>query len=124
MEREEGASELTEHLVAITGASGTSLPAVLGRAANGVDSWEGLGLISGSTAKDIITALTAFINTYDRTNWIPMMRVEFRRRDSVSIGTSGDECTHGLQGKRTERGHAARRRCGGQPDTALNPSKQ
>ena len=59
MERDEGESELTEHLVAIT--SGTSLPAVLGRAANGVDSWDGLGLISGSlrpTAKDIITVLS------------------------------------------------------------------
>ena len=75
MERAEGASELTEHLAAITG--DTSLPAILGRASNGVDSWEGLGLISGSTAKDIITALTAFINAYDRANWIPMVRAEF-----------------------------------------------
>jgi len=75
MERDEGESELTEHLVAIT--SDTSLPAVLGRAANGVDSWDGLGLISGSAAKDIIMVLTSFINKYDRANWIPMMRAEF-----------------------------------------------
>jgi hypothetical protein len=72
VEREEGKSELTAHLVTIT--SRASLPAILGRAASGVDSWDGLGLISGSTAKDIITVLTAFINQYDRANW---MRVEF-----------------------------------------------
>ena len=75
MERAEGTSALTEHLTAITSAA--SLPAVLGRAANGVEPWDGLGLISGSTAKDIITVLTAFINKYDRANWEPMVRAEF-----------------------------------------------
>ena len=75
MERVEGTSALTEHLAAITSAA--SLPAVLGRAANGVEPWDGLGLISGSTAKDIITVLTAFINKYDRANWEPMVRAEF-----------------------------------------------
>ena len=75
MERAEGTSALTEHLAAIT--SVASLPAVLGRAANGVEPWDGLGLISGSTAKDIITVLTAFINQYDRANWEPMLRAEF-----------------------------------------------
>ena len=75
MERAEGTSALTEHLTAITSAA--SLPAVLGRAANGIEPWDGLGLISGSTAKDIITVLTAFINKYDRANWEPMVRAEF-----------------------------------------------
>jgi hypothetical protein len=51
---------LANHLSALTDSS-TSLPMVLAEATKGAAEWEGLGLLSGSSINDIVTALSLFL---------------------------------------------------------------
>ena len=53
-----------------------SLPVALARALAGEGAWEGLGLLSGSSIIDIVTALTLFCTQYGPGNWAALLRQE------------------------------------------------
>ena len=53
-----------------------SLPVAPARALAGEGAWEGLGLLSGSSITDIVTALTLFCAQYGPGNWADLLRQE------------------------------------------------
>ena len=53
-----------------------SLPVALARALAGDGTWEGLGLLSGSTTNDIVNSLTAFCQRYGPEGWPALLRRE------------------------------------------------
>jgi hypothetical protein len=62
------------HLSALS--DSTSLPMALAEATKGVTAWEGLGLLSGSSIKDIATALSLFCSEYGSSHWNELLRKE------------------------------------------------
>jgi hypothetical protein len=48
----------------------------LAEATKGATEWEGLGLLSGSSIKDIATALSLFCSEYGSSNWNELLRKE------------------------------------------------
>jgi hypothetical protein len=78
---------LATHLSALT--DSTSLPrAALAEATKGATEWEGLGLLAGSSIKDIATALSLFCSEYGSSHWNALLRKELPdalpRRDGLS----------------------------------------
>ncbi len=53
-----------------------SLPVALARALAGEGTWEGLGLLSGSTIINIVNSLTAFCQRYGPEGWPALLRQE------------------------------------------------
>ncbi len=66
---------LANHLSALTD-SPASLPMALAEATKGAAEWEGLGLLSGSSIKDIATALSLFCSKYSTSHWADLLRKE------------------------------------------------
>jgi hypothetical protein len=62
------------HLSALS--NSTSLPMALAEATKGATEWEGLGLLSGSSIKDIATALSLFCSEYSSSHWNELLRKE------------------------------------------------
>ncbi len=48
----------------------------LAEATKGLTEWEGLGLLSGSSIKDIATALSLFCSEYGSSHWNELLRKE------------------------------------------------
>jgi hypothetical protein len=65
---------LATHLSALS--HRTSLPRALAEATKGATEWEGLGLLSGSSIKDIATALSLFCSEYGSARWNELLRKE------------------------------------------------
>ena len=65
---------LATHLSALS--HHTSLPMALAEATKGATEWEGLGLLSGSSIKDIATALSLFCSEYGPSHWNELLRKE------------------------------------------------
>ncbi len=75
---------LASHLSALTDSS-TSLPMVLAEATKGTTEWEGLGLLSGSSIKDIATALSPFLSEYSMSHWHDLLRKELPELTAADI---------------------------------------
>jgi len=66
---------LASHLSALTDSS-TSLMMALAKATEGTAEWNGLGLLSGSSIKDIATVLSLFLSEYSTSHWPDLLRKE------------------------------------------------
>ena len=65
---------LATHLSALS--NSTSLPMALAEATKGAAEWEWLGLLSGSSIKDIVNALSLFCSEYSSSDWNDLLRKE------------------------------------------------
>ena len=75
MTAEPSLQAIATHLAELT-ANPASLPVALARAVAGEEAWKGLGLLSGSSIFDIVTALTTFNTQYGPDNWAALLRQE------------------------------------------------
>jgi len=131
---EPGLQALATHLTALTDAH-TSLPMALALATSGAAEWEGLGLLSGSSINDIVTALSMFRSRYDAAHWGDLLRQELpeltdediawlcgftEAMESQELASSTVELARGIQP--STRASTSKRRRRGKAEGSANTS--